>query len=204
MVLERGKQSLVIDPGSYTLPLDHLTNVAAIVLTHEHADHWTPEHLRRLRDRNPHARIFGTEATVRAAAAEDIDTIELVRPGDEISVGEFQLRFFGGRHAIIHSSIPQIDNVAVLVNELFYYAGDSFAVPEVDVQVLAAPASGPWMKIAETMDYIMKLAPKRAIAVHELVNSQIGNDLAKARMSWATEQVGGSFSWLSPGESLEL
>ncbi|MGO7984029.1 hypothetical protein ACC691_40010, partial [Rhizobium johnstonii] len=83
-----------------------------------------------------------------AAAAKDF-AIETVSAGDEVTVGAFTLRFFGGRHAVIHSSIPIVDNVGVLVNDTLYYAGDSFTIPDgVDVQVLAAPAGAPWMKLA--------------------------------------------------------
>jgi hypothetical protein len=39
------------------------------------------------------------------------------------------MTFHGGRHSVIHSSIPVIDNVGVLVNDAFYYPGDSYAVP---------------------------------------------------------------------------
>ena len=52
-VRESGK-TLVIDPGSFTDPLVDLGEVVAIVLTHEHPDHWTPDHLDRLL-RNPPA-----------------------------------------------------------------------------------------------------------------------------------------------------
>lgn len=205
MVFERGDDRLVVDPGSFTSPVDGITNVVAVVITHEHADHWTPDQLERILTLNPAARVFGTEATVANAAAAYVSApVETVRPGDEIAVGEFTLKFFGGRHAIIHASIPQIDNVGVLINNTLYYPGDSFFVPDVPVPVLAAPASAPWMKTAETMDFIMAVAPKRAIQSHEMVNSRIGNDMAHARMKWATEQGGGEFTWLEPGESIEL
>ena len=41
-------QTLLIDPGAYTLPLDELQRLVGIVITHEHADHWTPEPLDRI------------------------------------------------------------------------------------------------------------------------------------------------------------
>lgn len=203
MVFERDDARLVLDPGSFTSPLEDLHSVVAIVLTHEHADHWTPEHLNRILALNPEARIFGTPATVAAAASAEL-TVTPVAAGDEVTVGPFQLKFVGGQHAIIHSSIPQIDNVGVIIKGVFYYPGDSFFVPEGHIDVLAAPASAPWMKTSETMDFILAIAPKRCVQSHEMVNSQIGNDMANARMTWATEQGGGSFSWLAPGESFQL
>src|SRR5918994_2156697 len=70
-VHESGK-SLVIDPGSFTDPLVNLGEVVAIVLTHEHPDHWTPDHLDRLRKLSPDIPIFGPEGVAKAAAGYDI------------------------------------------------------------------------------------------------------------------------------------
>jgi L-ascorbate metabolism protein UlaG (beta-lactamase superfamily) len=200
--LEEDGRKLFIDPGSFTSPLTDTANTVAVVITHEHADHWTPEQLGRVLDLSPDATIYGPEGV--AAAAADFD-IQVVRPGDSVEAGPFSLRFFGGRHAVIHESIPVVDNVGVLVNDTLYYAGDSFFVPEdVEVDVLAAPAGAPWMKIAETMDYVLAVKPKRAFPIHEMVLSRAGKDLSNARLQWATEQNGGTFSPLEPGDFLDL
>ena len=125
--------------------------------------------------------------------------------GDEVTVGPFRLRFFGGEHAQIHASIPIIDNVGVLVNDVLYYGGDSFEVPEgVEVQVLAAPAAAPWMKLSESMDYVEAVAPRRAFPTHEMLLSQAGKALTNTRLAWATEQGGGEFVALEPGDTLDL
>jgi L-ascorbate metabolism protein UlaG (beta-lactamase superfamily) len=200
--LEQDGRKLFIDPGSFTSPLTDTANAVAVVITHEHPDHWTPEQLHRVLDLSPDATIYGPEGV--AAAAGDLD-ITVVRPGDTIEIEPFTLRFFGGRHAVIHESIPVVDNVGVLVNDLLYYAGDSFAIPEgVEVEVLAAPAGAPWMKIAETMDYVLAVKPKRAFPIHEMVLSRAGKDMANGRLTWATEQNGGTFFPLEPGDTLEL
>ena len=139
-----------------------------------------------------------------AAAASDFP-VETVQAGDEREVGPFRLRFFGGKHAEIHRSIPIIDNLGVLVNDALYYPGDSFAVPEgVDVQVLAAPAGAPWMKIGEAMDYVVQLAPKRAFPTHEMLLSTAGKAISNARLGWAAEQGGGEYLPLEPGDTIDL
>jgi hypothetical protein len=35
------------------------------------------------------------------------------------------------------------------------------------VDVLAAPASAPWMKISEAIDYLRAVAPTRAVPIHQ-------------------------------------
>jgi L-ascorbate metabolism protein UlaG (beta-lactamase superfamily) len=198
---ERGAK-LFIDPGAFTSPLTDTAGAVAVVITHEHPDHWTPEQLNRVLELSPEAKIYGPEGVAAAASGFDVT---VVHAGDTIQAGPFTLRFFGGKHAVIHSSIPVVDNVAVLVNDTLYYAGDSFAEPEgVEVDLLAAPAGAPWMKIAEVIDYVLALKPKRSIPMHEMVLSRAGKDMSNARLKWATEQNGGTHYPLEPGDSLEL
>jgi L-ascorbate metabolism protein UlaG (beta-lactamase superfamily) len=202
LILEKAGSTLVIDPGSFTMPLADLDNVVGIVVTHEHADHWTPEQLARLLDRNPEARILGP-AGVATAATEA--TVEVVAAGDEVEVGPFGLKFFGEKHAVIHESIPVIDNVGVLVEETLYYAGDSYTVPEgVEVDTLAAPAGAPWLKVGEVMDYVISVKPKRVFPVHEAGLSQIGRNMVNGRLEWAAQQGGGELFVLEAGESSEI
>ena len=204
LVLENDSHSLVIDPGSFGPVLPELHGVVGIVITHEHADHWTAEQLESILTHNPDARLFSTAVTATQVARSGVAAaVEPVQPGETIELPGFRLEFFGGRHEIIHSSIPQINNVAVLVNDTLYHPGDSYALPRRPVPLLAAPASAPWLKIGEAMDFVLAVAPERCIQIHELVNSDLGNGMAEARLRWATEQAGGTFRWLSVGESLD-
>ncbi|GAA2244271.1 MBL fold metallo-hydrolase [Herbiconiux moechotypicola] len=202
LLLEQSGKKLFIDPGAFTTPITDAANTVAVVVTHEHPDHWTPEQLRRILDASPDAVIFGPEGVVNAASDFDVTRVD---PGDSEEIGQFTLRFFGGRHAVIHSSIPVIDNVGVLVNDLLYYAGDSFAVPEgVQVDTLAAPAGAPWMRLAESMDYVLEVKPRRAFPTHEMVLSVAGKNLSNERLGWATTQGGGEYFPLEPGDTLDL
>jgi L-ascorbate metabolism protein UlaG (beta-lactamase superfamily) len=202
LLLEQSGKKLFIDPGSFTTPVTDAVNTAAVVITHEHPDHWTPEQLKRILDASPDAVIYGPEGVVNAAGDFPVTRVD---PGDAVEAGPFPLRFFGGRHAVIHSSIPVIDNVGVLVNDVLYYPGDSFFIPEgVAIDTLAVPAAAPWLKIAESMDFVLAVKPKRALGVHEMVLSVAGKAMAADRLRWATEQSGGEYVDLQPGDSLDL
>jgi L-ascorbate metabolism protein UlaG (beta-lactamase superfamily) len=202
LVLESTGQKLFIDPGSFTTPLTETTNAVAVVITHEHADHWTPEQLDRIIEMNPNLVIFGPPGVAAAAPRHDIT---VVRNGDEAQAGPFSLRFHGEKHALIHESIPVVDNVGVLVNDDLYYAGDSFTVPAgVQVGTLAVPAGAPWLKIAEVIDYVLAVKPRRSFPVHEMHLSRAGKDLSYGRIKAATEQAGGEFFALEPLDTLDL
>jgi L-ascorbate metabolism protein UlaG (beta-lactamase superfamily) len=200
LLLTVGDENLVVDPGVFLTPPD-FSNVVAIVITHEHGDHWTPEQLRRILDKNPDARIIGPQGVADAA---DGFEVEVVEPGDVVEAGEFKLEFFGGEHAVIHSSIPVIENVGVLVNDELYYPGDSYTEPGVEVGTLAAPVGAPWLKIGEAMDFVLAVKPKRAFFAHDMTLSVAGKNMHVERLTWATEQNGGTFSALQPGETLDV
>lgn len=202
LILESAGKTLVIDPGVFTTALIGLNDVVAVVMTHEHGDHWTADQLNHILDRNPGVKFYGPEGV--AIAASDFD-ITVVRDGDVVTADPFALRFFGEKHAVIHSSIPIVDNVGVLVNDALYYPGDSFTVPEgVEVDTLAAPVGAPWLKIGDAIDFVLAVRPRRAFATHEMVLSTVGKGMGGERLKWAVEQGGGEYVALEPGDSLDL
>ena len=200
--LEQNGETLIVDPGGFTPPLRDLQNVVAVVITHEHGDHWSQEHLDAIRAVSPGVPVFAPEG---AASAINDPAVHVVAPGDEATAGSFTLRFFGGRHAVIHESLPVVDNVGVLINDELYYPGDSYAVPEgVDVKTLAAPLGAPWLKISEAIDFVLAVAPRRAFGTHDMTLSAIGQGSHHDRLKWATEQNGGEYLTLAPGTSFEV
>lgn len=202
LILESAGKTLVIDPGVFTTALIGLNDVVAVVMTHEHGDHWTADQLNHILDRNPGVKFYGPEGV--AIAASDFD-ITVVRDGDVVAADPFALRFYGENHAVIHSSIPIVDNVGVLVNNALYYPGDSFTVPEgVEVDTLAAPVGAPWLKIGDAIDFVLAVRPRRAFATHEMVLSTVGKGMGGERLKWAVEQGGGEYVALEPGDSLDL
>lgn len=200
--IDEGGETLLIDPGSFTTPPDDLAALVGVVITHEHPDHWTPDQLDRILQAAPDTPIFAPSGVARAAEGFPITVVE---PGETVAVGRFTLRFFGGTHEVIHSSLPTVENVGVLVNGTFYYPGDSYAVPEgVEVDTLAAPLGAPWLKIGEAIDYVLAVRPRRAFGTHDMTLSEIGRNMHRQRLQWATEQGDGEFLTLEAGDSLDI
>lgn len=201
LLIREGDETLVIDPGNFTLSFDVPGTLVGIVITHEHPDHWTPQHLARLQEASGGVPIVGPAGVARAAEEFDIDVVDA---GDERTLGSFSLRFTGGQHAVIHESIPVVDNVGVVVNDRFYYPGDSYALPGRPIELLAAPGGAPWLKIGEAMDFVLAVAPKQTFVTHEQTLSERGLDMANGRIRWAVEQGGGTHHVVAPGWSLSL
>ncbi|MDP9028770.1 MAG: MBL fold metallo-hydrolase [Actinomycetota bacterium] len=199
LVVTVDDQQLVIDPGVFLTPPD-FANTAAVVITHEHADHWNDLNLRLILEKSPNAVVYAPSGV--AAAASEFD-ISVVKAGDLIEVGPFTLEFFGEKHALIHESVPLVDNVGVLVNEELYYGGDSYTAPGRPVGVLAAPVGAPWLKIGDAIDFVLEVKPKRAFYIHDMTLSAAGKGMASERLKWATEQNGGEYRPLEVGDSLD-
>jgi len=201
LIIEEAGRKLVVDPGAFTTPQIDLHDVDAIVVTHEHPDHWTPDQLTHLLETSPDAVLYGPAGV--AAAAEGFD-VHVVADGDTVEVGPFTLSFHGAQHAVIHESIPVIDNVGVLVNGRLFYPGDAFTVPPVPVETLAAPVGAPWLKVSEAIDYVAAVAPKRLFPTHEQTLSAAGLGMHVDRLRASVESVGGEAVVLQPHESLEV
>lgn len=200
MILDDEGQQLVIDPGNQCGPVS-APGLVAVVITHEHADHWDAEHLEALRATQPGVPIYGPAGV--AAAAADFD-VTVVEAGERVTAGPFRLRFFGGEHAEIHRAFPTVDNLGVLVNERFYYPGDSYAVPDVPVELLATPAGAPWLKIGEVMDFVVAVAPRATFATHDATLSQMGLAMSHARIEGAVQDGGGVHHRLAVGDSVDV
>ena len=191
---------LLIDPGIVTTTVPNYQNIDAVLVTHMHPDHFDLDKLLAIRAENPDCHIY----TVQAVAGLVGTQLELtiINRGDIASVGPFNLEFFGGQHAVIHSSTPTTDNVGVTINGQFYYSGDSLSVPSLPIDILAVPITAPWLKISEAMDFITAMKPKRVFPVHDALLSDFGFEVNGKYLKNATEAIDAEFITLKPGESL--
>lgn len=200
-VIEKDGTKIVCDPVEFETSLPELDNVVAIVVTHKHGDHLQPEKLSAILDRNPEASIFTT-----ADATVEIPNSEVVKSGDIVNVGGFELRFFGENHAeIVPGKIP-CQNVGVVIDGKVMNPGDSFDFPD-DIrnpEILLVPSAAPWCKVSEGMAYIQAVKPKLAVPVYNAVLSELGNGFNNNWLRMACEEVGAELAPLGIGESVEI
>jgi L-ascorbate metabolism protein UlaG (beta-lactamase superfamily) len=192
--VEKDNQLLVVDPGEWSSDFISPSNVVAIVITHDHSDHFDHEQLAAIIDENPEAVIVAPETVTSKI---EVFHTKTVQPGDTFDIGPFHLEFFGGKHASIHPSIPQTANVGVLINDLLYYPGDSLTLPGRSVDTLALPVAAPWLKISESMDFLMQIRPRLAFPTHDAVLSNIGKELIDGRLTATGNEVGSIYQRLT-------
>lgn len=190
-------QSLVIDPGVYTDDFVMPQQVVAVLITHAHPDHCSPALIKRIIQAFPEAEIISVDDIV-----VDSTTISLPEgtlsihhataavPGDTLQIGPFTLEFFGGEHAVVSPNIPRLHNLAVLINNRIYYPGDSFALPQRPIDVLALPVAAPWLKFSEVRSFLQAVVPRLAFPVHDAILSDAGKGLIDTLCTAAAAEVG--------------
>jgi L-ascorbate metabolism protein UlaG (beta-lactamase superfamily) len=193
--VEKDGKLLVVDPGGWTTDLGAPENVVAIVITHEHPDHFDVNALGAIISHNPDATIYAHENITRQFG----DTLpnNAVVAGEGIEVGPFRLEFYGGEHAVIHPSMPVAPNLGVMVNGTLYYPGDSFVQPDRTVDTLALPVAAPWLKISETFDFLSAVKPHLAFPTHDVILSKIGQGLADRMVSGVADTAGITYQRLT-------
>lgn len=196
--LTNTNEVLVIDPGTFSnsLPLDS-SNVVAIVITHIHGDHIDTAKISALLANNPQCEIFSTPEVV--AAFPDI-TITAVGAGETRKVGTFTIEFFGGRHEVITTT----ENVGVLVNNILYYPGDSYTLPNKPVKALAAPASAPWLRMPEAVKFVEDVSPTVFFPTHNALLSEIGESIQYSWFERTAAQINAEWRVLKPTDTMEV
>ena len=202
--LEKDGRTLVIDPGTFSEE-DSAVGAEAILVTHEHLDHFNEDRLRVALEANPQARIWTLRSVADKISAAFPGRVHTVGEGDTFSAAGFDIQVHGQLHAVIHPDLPRITNVGYLVDGSVFHPGDALTVPDSPVETLLLPVQAPWSKISEVIDYVREIKPQRAIDVHDGLLTDIGLMVYNNGLGASGPGIGGAeHGRLAPGDSLDL
>lgn len=179
--IEYAGRSVVVDPGVFTDP-GALEGADAVLITHEHPDHYHPDNLRSC-----DAPIFTIDAVadqIREGAPDLVERLTVVSPDDEFDPA-LPVRVVGELHAVIHSDLPRFFNSGYLItagDDRVYHPGDALTPVEGHVDVLCLPVSAPWLKASEAVDFARVVGAPRNLAIHDRVYSEAGLRIVDGHM----------------------
>ena len=171
--IEHDGAVVVLDPGVFTEP-DAVDGATAVLITHEHPDHYLPDHLRRTDA--PIWTIADVAARIREDAPDVAERVTVVSPDEQLDVG-LPVRVVGELHAVIHPEFPRFHNSGYVVTAggtSIYHPGDALTEPGQAVDVLCLPVSAPWMRASEAVEFARGVKAPRNIAIHDRIYSEAG------------------------------
>lgn len=154
------------DPGIFSTAQNEVTGIDAILITHEHQDHFHLESLKTILRNNSNAKII-TNRGVGALLEKEGIAYEPLEDRQSKTISGILLEGFGEKHAVIYEDFGQVMNTGYFIANRFFYPGDAFYNPKRPVEILALPVAGPWMKISDAIDYAKLLKPKICFPVHD-------------------------------------
>jgi L-ascorbate metabolism protein UlaG (beta-lactamase superfamily) len=163
--LEKDGRRLVIDPGTLS-ERAAADGADAILITHEHVDHFDAEVVRGAAAANPDLEIWSNES-VAALLADLGPRVHSVQPGRSFEAAGFHVTTNGEWHAQIHADIPRVRNACYLVDDAVFHPGDSVTRPGRRVTTLLLPVHAPWLKLSEAIELAREVRPERVVAIHD-------------------------------------
>jgi L-ascorbate metabolism protein UlaG (beta-lactamase superfamily) len=198
--IEKEGKKLVIDPGAFTeLPQD-ISNVVAVVYTHSHGDHVDSGNLDILVKANNELTVYAEAETMSELAGIDCTKV-IIDKTQVLEVGGFTIGLDYIDHAIIWKTSP-CKNLAVQVDDFYYYPGDTFHINEVPVHIAGVPVSAPWLKLTEAIQFVHDVKAQKVIPTHNGLMNDAGHMVAHSVLGNFTKESGKELVLLKNGESI--
>lgn len=175
VLVETSGKRILIDPGTFSGDDTFaLSGLAAIVITHQHADHIDPGRLPQLLAANPDAVLLADPQT---AVLLEVGAWLENADGKETLVDGITLHGVGSTHAEITPQLPRVNNVGVVVSApgepTLFHPGDTYEYAPSGIDVLALPLSAPWAKVSETIDFVQRIGPRTMFPIHDRTISDL-------------------------------
>ncbi len=186
VLIEAAGTRVLLDPGVFSPGFVELTDLDAIVVTHQHLDHLDGERLPALLEANDGARLLAEPETAAGLNHVGMEATAL-HPGQSLAVAGLTVAAVGGLHAVVHEEIARVGNVGVVLRApgepTFFHPGDAIDTAPGDdaapggVDLLALPLAAPWAAVKEIVQFLRAVGPRAWFPMHDAVLSPTGRGL---------------------------
>jgi L-ascorbate metabolism protein UlaG (beta-lactamase superfamily) len=197
LLVETPDRVAIFDPGTMSeaaLDVDSLERLDDIFITHEHADHFSAELVKRLAQKFPGVRITSTPDVVKQLAEDSI------KAGSDAPAG---VEFFDSPHESVEPLFPHPQEIGVHYLDALSHPGDSHSFKETKA-ILALPVQAPWGSTIKAVNLAIDLKPEHILPIHDWHWS----DAARQQMYDMLEQVFGKhdikFHKLATGQPRDI
>ena len=200
--LEHDGKVVVVDPGMFTDP-EAVDGADAVVITHEHPDHYLPDHLARTDA--PVFTIDAVAAKIREDAPDVGERVTVVAPGESFDPGiPADVRRRAARRdpprpaALLQLRLP--------LHPRRHHASSTPATrspcPSSRSTCSACPVCAPWMRAAEGIDFARAVGAPRNLAIHDRIYSEAGLRIVDGQYGLLLPETS-SYLRLADGADLE-
>jgi len=205
ILIESNDKRLLIDPGEFSfvegkLKPEDIPKPDVLLLTHEHADHYFPEAIRKIV--KPNTKVVTHERIAELLSKEHIPSVTL-SAGYSLTLETFTIEALDLPHGAL--PIPEPKNSGYLINKAILHPGDSLAIPETrGLEILFLPIAAPWLTLRETIEAGLRLKPKTIIPIHDAFMKDFMLERLYAMAEKKFSAAGIAFKQLALGEELLL
>lgn len=177
LLVEMADRRVLIDPGNFSSGYEDLRGLDAILVTHNHPDHFDPDRAPTFLRSRTGVPVHADPLTAEKLRSEGLTVIP-TEEGTPFAIGDITVTPVGELHAFNHPKMPRIPNVGVVLRAdgepSLFHPGDAYDAEPGPVDVLAHPLNAPWTASRDSIDFVARIAPSRLVPIHDALLSERG------------------------------